>query len=266
MHREPDLAWLEAASLVRAEPRWPPHATGHPPESMNGKSVRWPGRPGDLQHHFPWIPPTMIVGVSHGVSRTVFTGASAWPTKKPAASLCYFQSLQPAKKKTVGIRSLRLVSLVVQRFSTSGIMFPCCRPRMGLHSDQRLKDGDSRGGRFFISRCITTEPRHRSLPDASRDGRSCDLRIPAQANAPAGSREPCPVRQDGTELDWVSRHRQRVAVSRISMGFPFGARGWIPPDKVKVSEALVHCQGKSADRAVLLSIKRSTPILGGSPR
>jgi hypothetical protein len=36
--------------------------------------------------------------------------------KKPAASLCYFQSLQPAKKKTVGIRSLRLVSLVVQRF------------------------------------------------------------------------------------------------------------------------------------------------------
>ena len=77
---------------------------------------------------------------------------------------------------------------------------------MGLHSDQRLKDGDSRGGRFFISRCITTEPRHRSLPDASRDGRSCDLRIPAQANAPAGSREPCPVRQDGTELDWVSRH------------------------------------------------------------
>ena len=77
MHREPDLAWLEAASLVRAEPRWPPHATGHPPESMNGKSVRWPGRPGDLQHHFPWIPPTMIVGVSHGVSRTVFTGASA---------------------------------------------------------------------------------------------------------------------------------------------------------------------------------------------
>ena len=186
--------------------------------------------------------------------------------KKPAASLCYFQSRQPAKKKTVGIRSLRLVSLVVQRFSTSGIMFPCCRPRMGLHSDQRLKDGDSRGGRFFISRCITTESRHRSLPDASRDGRSCDLRIPAQANAPAGSREPCPVRQDGTELDWVSRHRQRVAVSRISMGFPFGARGCIPPDKVKVSEAPVHCQGKSADRAVLLSIKRSTPILGGSPR
>ena len=205
---------------------------------MNGKSVRWPGRPSDLQHHFPWIPPTMIVGVSHGVSRTVFTGASAWPTKKPAASLCYFQSLQPAKKKTVGIRSLRLVSLVVQRFSTSGIMFPCCRPRMGLHSDQRLKDGDSRGGRFFISRCITTEPRHRSLPDASRDGRSCDLRIPAQANAPAGSREPCPVRQDGTELDWVSRHRQRVAVSRISMGFPFGARGGFLRTKSKYPRPL----------------------------
>ncbi|MFP6643938.1 MAG: hypothetical protein VCF24_10330, partial [Candidatus Latescibacterota bacterium] len=67
--------------------------------------------------------------------------------KKPAASLCYFQSLQPAKKKTEGSDPYGWCRWWFSDFSTSGIMFPCCRPRMGLHSDQRLKDGDSRGGR-----------------------------------------------------------------------------------------------------------------------
>ena len=76
-----------------------------------------------------------------------------------------------------------------------------------------------------------------------------------------------PVLSDRTVPSWIGfRGTSASSCESNQHGFSIRGPGWIPPDKVKVSEALVHCQGKSADRAVLLSIKRSTSILVGSPR
>jgi len=100
---------------------------------VDGKSVRWPGRPGDLQHHFPWIPPTMIVGVSHGVSRTVFTRASAWPTKKAGCKSLLLPEPAAGQKKdrrdpipTAGVAGGSAI------FQPPGSCFPAAGPVWGF--------------------------------------------------------------------------------------------------------------------------------------
>jgi hypothetical protein len=71
-----------ATSLVRAEPRWPPHATGHPPESMNGKVgalARAPWRPAAP---LPWDSARSIWASRTASPVPCSRERLRWPTKK----------------------------------------------------------------------------------------------------------------------------------------------------------------------------------------